>query len=161
MPLIAEQLLREQALADTRQHLSELVKADLRIDPGPSKVSWDPSMLRHVSEHQFDVWRRFDDVHMLVSPEGRILSFWDKNRFQMSGPPPYAPLTDELFLRIASTTGLVGPGARLAQTMPSPEGTVARVVVQRELGLPSRTLYTVNLSTKQVASFNVLDEVPS
>ena len=159
MPKLNEEVLREKARAHCTQAMKDLVRAELRVEPGASSIAWDSFRQRHVFSETFTVWREFDEVEMLVAPDGRILSFRDRNRLAPGGNPPSLPLTKTELLAIAGTTGQVSAGAAIVRTLPKGGNLMDISVYQTEAGFPTSVDYTINLGTRQVAVFTVQEGV--
>jgi len=158
MPRLTDSALREKALEICKENMSQMVRTELRIEPGVSSTEWDPFLQRHIFEQIFTAWRDFDEVEMLVSPAGQILSFRDNNRFILSGPPPTEPLAPADLLQIAGTTGLVSEEADLQSMEPMPEGMLTVTFRQEEPGYPPGLVCTINPNTRQVAAFKVEEQ---
>lgn len=156
MPLIPEARLRERAREECLQAMSSLLHAELSVESGASQVAWDPNLKRTVFEQSFVVWREYDEVEILVSSKGAILSFRDRNRFKGMETVELQPLASPEILEIAGATGLLGELARVDRAYFDEERMLVAVVSQSEPDLPSRIKFSINVVHRQVAAFRVL-----
>jgi hypothetical protein len=152
MPLMDENKLRETALQQCRETMSDLVEGDLYCVPEAHDCEWDPLLKRHVFTQSITVWRNFDTIEMTVTPDGRIVAFRDQHRFREAR---YEPLDDGEILAITRTTGLLGASARVEKKDATPEGMLTAVVTQNEIDKPARIVFTINPTLRQVAAFTV------
>jgi hypothetical protein len=158
MSIIPEQQLREKAYNDCSQQMTKLVtKAELRFEPKESSIRWDPFIHRHLFKESFTIWREFDDIEVKVGPGGEILSFYDKNRFALRGVLPDGLLSDNEIIHAASTTGLLGPKAWVDQKVLGPAGIVMAIVRQSVPWFNQSVRFAINMTTKQVAAFQVIE----
>lgn len=156
MPLLSETVLRQKAQIQCGEQMTNLLNAELEIIPGASSLNWDPSFRRHVFEQQILVWREFDDIEVLVSPDGKIRSFKDANRLKPVEGAPIPRLTDEEIIQISSTTGLIGEWPELQSSRLGPERMLNVIILQDEDGFPARLSVSINPNLRQVAAFEVL-----
>ncbi|MCC6425500.1 MAG: hypothetical protein IT435_01635 [Phycisphaerales bacterium] len=157
MYTLPEDKLREMAIGDAGPRLKSIfTKAELTLDQGPNRTEWDPILRRHVFHSTIQAWRDFDQIEFIVSPEGRIRLFRDKNRLEPKGPAD-PPLTSADLLQIAATTGEVGPSA-IVETAPTPGPMLTFTVRQAELDMPMRIRFVVNGALRQVAAMEVLPD---
>lgn len=157
MTTLPEDKLREIATADASQRLkSVFTKAEFTLAQSSARTEWDPTLRRHIFHSTIQAWRDFDQIEFVVSPEGRVKLFRDKNRLEPRGPAE-PPLTSADLLAIAATTGEVGPTARIEVT-PTPAPLVTFTVRQSQPGMPIRIRFIVNAGLRQVAAMEVLPD---
>ncbi len=102
-----------------------------------------------------NVWRNFDDIEITVSSEGRILAFRDQHRFREAR---FEQLEDIDIITIARTTGIIGGSARVERSYAGAEGMLTAVISQKEIDKPSRVVFTINPTLRQIAEFTVSEE---
>lgn len=152
MSLLPEDELSERAFAACGERMEALLDADLFASVEEAELEWDPIIRRHVFTQPLVVWRNFDEIEFEVSPEGRIVRFRDRNRFEEA---QFQELAPEDVLRISATTGLVGPYAEIVDSYRGDGEMLVVSLAQGEPGRPERIIVTINPTTRQVAALEV------
>ena len=126
LDLLPPATLEARALVEAQRTLDALLDAELAIVPAPAQSDWQPTQRRQVHRQTLTVYRRFDQVEVVVDAEGRPLRFLARER--MAAPTEDARLSPEEQLAIAATSGLLGEGAQITAT--DTRGLVALTITQ-------------------------------
>lgn len=118
-----------------------------------SEVEWDGDLRRHIFHATIEAWAQHDTLTVLVDAAGNILSFHDARRFEITGAGPYPALTEKELLTIASTTGKLGPRARVIAHHEARPGLSKVVVLDGRSTGELAWMFTINLTTRKVAAF--------
>lgn len=153
MPILSNDRLRQTAVERCTRHISGLLDANLDIQHEQAFSEWDPILCRHVYRHRASVWRPFDEVRIKVDADGRVVSFYDANRFSDAG---HASLPDTEILKIAETTGLLAKSPNVERKIRRGDGLLSAVVGHFFRGDYEEIELVINTKSAQVASFHVL-----
>jgi hypothetical protein len=137
--------------------MKELLDAPTQLtveDEEPAE--WDPLIQRHLYEKTFAVWNPCDALELTVDAAGRVVAFRDRNRAEPKTPPALGPLEDEEVLKIAGTSGWVGPGATLDSSSIGLMNMLVATVTQSREGFPACVEYTLNPDARHLVSFKVI-----
>lgn len=155
MAKMSDDKLRELAKQRCEEAVAELFEGEYVVDSGEGATAWDPMLQRHVYSESLSVWREFNAIEVVTTPEGKLVSFRDPSRFLGEEAPPAPKLGDEQIVAIARTTGLLGPSAVLLRRDAGKDQMISADITQVEPGMPSDVSVTINPVLGQVAAFRV------
>lgn len=153
MPL-PEATLEGLAVQHTDAILGKLIVGKTTYDLGSLSLEWNGFFRRYLYKQQMVVWRDLGDVELVLSESRRVIRFRDARRLEGG---KHQKLTEPHLLAITRTSGIVGGNAELEDVVP---GDLYELVVkQDEVDLPRKIRFTINAKSKQVAAFDVLEDV--
>ncbi len=152
LDLLAPAELEARAVDEARRTLDALVDAALTIVPGPAESAWEPAQRRQVHRQALTVYRRFDEVEIVVDAAGSPRSFLSRER--MAAPLGDAWLTPDEQLAVARTSGLLGDDARI--TASEARGLLTITVTQTRA--PRLLRFLLHPALRLIAAFTVIDE---
>lgn len=152
MERMPDEALRQRAMDQCRGHLESLIDSDLVFFEKDPETEWDPILHRWVFAQAISVWRSFGEVEVVVSEEGEVVRFYDRNRFEGAR---FEPIDPEELLVIARTTGAVKSGAVIELVREGERGMLVVEFSQRSSGLAERVMVTINPSRRLVAAFEI------
>ena len=158
MPLKPESNLRHKALDHCQQHIKSMLDAKIEIVPDTSELDWDSNLQRHIFQQGFQVWRDFDTVQAVVTPDGQVKELRIAGRFAGANDLVGVPeLTSDEALKICETTGLLGDTAMIKAISRNKAGMCITQIIQVEHALPNAMTIMINPLTKQVAAYRITD----
>ena len=151
--MLSDDELEKLAINQCDQHINKLIDAKLDIQTKQGVSTWDPILRRHIYKHVAAIWREFDQVNIKVSPGGRVVAFHDLRRFDNS---QYMPLDNEEILNIARTSGLLEKAPQVETSTEAAKGMLSTIISHFTRGEYEKINFKINVSTKQVAAFEIL-----
>lgn len=151
LDLLSPEALEARALAEARRTLDGLLDAEIGLVPGPGQSDWQPSQRRQVHRQSITVYRRFDEVELVVDAAGRPLRFLSRER--LAAPVGDARLTPDEQLAIARSSGLLDESAQI--TASDTRRLVALTIAQDRS--PRVVRFLLHPALRLVVAFTVVD----
>lgn len=151
LDLLPPEALEARALVEARRTLDALLDAELGLVAGPGQSEWQPTQRRQVHRQAITVYRRFDEVELVVDAAGRPLRFLSRER--LAAPVGDAQLSPDEQLAIARTSGLLDESAQI--TASDTRRLVALTITQDRA--PRLLRFLLHPALRLIAAFTVVD----